>query len=236
MAVVIDIETAGESWDKIDVSTQKILRDRVTRLNADVSEENAEELAISDLGVNPYTGEIIALGMYDTDNEKGAVYFQAPNSKITDWEDGEIKYKKLSEKQILEKFWELSEKYKKFVTFSGRSFDIPFILIRSAINEIKPNKDLMRNRYLSLQHANAQHIDLYDQLSFYGSIPRLGGLHLACRAFGIETPKDGEIEGKEVGNAFKDGKYKEIAEYNARDIIATAKLYKYWNTFLNFQG
>jgi hypothetical protein len=57
---------------------------------------------------------------------------------------------------------------------------------------------------------------------------------LACRAFGITTPKDGEIDGSKVGQFFKDKKYLDIARYNARDLASTAQLYEKWKQFLSF--
>ena len=139
----------------------------------------------------------------------------------------------MSEKEILEKFWELSKKYDNFVTFNGRSFDVPFMLIRSLVHKVKPSKDLMSNRYLSIQKYGAKHIDLLDQLSFYGASQRKGNLHLFCRSLGIGSPK-GEVSGDDVGRLFKEKKYFEIAKYNVGDIIATSELYEYWKSYLNY--
>ncbi len=234
-ALVVDIETAGEDWSNIDDQTKKVLIDRVTRWHPEIDDDDATESAQNDLGISPFTGEIVALGVLDTATSKGAVYYQAPALKSDPGGAVEgVKLATLGEKAMLEKFWELSTRYEEFVTFSGRTFDIPFLFIRSAIHNLRPSKDLMRGRYLYQQAPNARHIDLYDQLRFYGSMAHLGGLHLACRAFGIETSKDGEIDGAKVGEYFKAKKYQEIAEYNARDIIATAELYRRWQKFLAF--
>lgn len=232
-ALIIDIETVGEQWEEIDEQTREVLTGRVTRFHPDLSEEEAQEIVISELGATPFTGEIVALGVLDAETDKGAVYFQSPNNEKEEEIDG-VKLKAATEKAMLEKFWELAERYTHFITFSGRQFDIPFIMIRSAVHGIRPTKDLMRGRYLYQQSTNAVHIDLYDQMNFYGSFPRLGGLHLATRAFDIETPKDGQIDGSKVGEYFRDKKCKEIAEYNARDIHATRELYLKWKKYLSF--
>lgn len=231
-ALIIDIETAGEDWDKIDSQTKELLVDRVKKWHPEMGDE-AEDSAKDELGFSPFTGEIVALGLLDSDTQKGAVYYQAPKKPIADQEKDGMKLCVQTEKEMLEKFWQLSERYTHFVTYSGRTFDIPYIMIRSAIHDIQPNKDLMRGRYLYQQSPNAIHIDLYDQLSFYGAM-RIGGLHLACRAFGIETPKDGEIDGAKVQEYFRAGKYQEIAEYNARDIVSTNALYRKWQKLLAF--
>jgi uncharacterized protein YprB with RNaseH-like and TPR domain len=65
----------------------------------------------------------------------------------------------------------------RFITFNGRSFDAPFLIVRSAVHRIKPSVNLIPNRY------DKYHIDLFDQLSFYGvsrggSAWICGGRHL----------------------------------------------------------
>jgi DNA polymerase elongation subunit (family B) len=233
-ALIVDIETAGEDWSAIDEQTRQQMTERVQDFHPDLDETAAVSQARTDLGLSPLTGEIIALGALDCQSASGAVYFQAPEQSLKDREADGVKFKVVSEKELLEKFWQLSAKYETFVTFSGRTFDIPYIMIRSAIHEIRPTKDLMRGRYLYQQAGNAIHIDLHDQLKFYGSLMKLGSLHLACRAFGIATPKDGSIDGKMVSDFYRQKKYQEIAEYNARDLLATRELYLKWQKYLAF--
>lgn len=233
-ALIFDIETVGEDWAAIDEQTQKHLAERITRTDPKIGNEDSIELAESNLGLSPYTGQIIAIGVLDSDTQKGAVYYQAPDSKIAGREVDGIKLNVTNEKDMLIKFWELAERYTEFVSFSGRTFDLPYLMIRSAIHGLKPSKDLMRGRYMYQQAPNALQIDLRDQLCFYGAISGLGGLHLACRAFGIVTPKDGQIDGAKVGEYFKNGKYEAIAEYNARDLVSTRLLYLKWKQFLAF--
>ncbi len=105
------------------------------------------------------------------------------------------------------------------------------MLIRSAVHKIKPTVNLMFNRYLSSQYG-PKHIDLLDQLSFYGAVRRKGNLHLYCQALGIKSPKAAGITGDDVGQLFKDKEYKKIAEYNSWDLIATAELYEVWKEYI----
>ena len=135
---------------------------------------------------------------------------------------------------MLEKFWELAKNYQEFVSFNGRSFDVPFLMIRSAIHKVKPTKDLNSNRYLSSQKFDAKHIDLFDQLTFYGAMRRKGSLHLWARAFGIKSPKAQGITGHDVSKLFKAKKYLEIAKYNSGDLSATKKLFEYWENYFEF--
>jgi DNA polymerase elongation subunit (family B) len=233
-ALIVDIESSGEDWSALDDQTRQLVLNRQKLFHPEMDEAAIEQQAEEELGLSPFTGEIIAIGVLDCDTVKGAVYYQAPNQTIEEKEERGIKLKVSTEKEMLEKFWQLSDKYTHFVTFSGRTFDIPYLMIRSAIHDLRPKKDLMRGRYLYQQNANAIHIDLHDQFKFYGSLTKLGGLHLACRAFGIETPKDGVIDGKSVPGYFQQGKYQEIAQYNARDLLATRELYLKWQKYLAF--
>ncbi len=232
--LVVDIETIGENWDEIDAQTQKLLVERVKRQPNYSEETDSIQIAQDNLGLQPLTGQIIVIGAHDLASHKSVIWFDNEGQSPDSVEDGDDKYIPSGEKQMLEKFWALCQRYQTFVTYSGRSFDMPFLLLRSAIHHLKPTKDLMRARYLYQQSPDAQHIDLYEQLSFYGAVNKLGGLHLACRAFAIETPKDGKIDGSKIGEYFKAKKYLEIARYNARDLAATGQLYERWKEFLSF--
>ncbi len=231
--LVIDIETVGENFDNLDEVTQKNLMRSVERIANNEEEKDVLSMEMKDgLGLSPLTGEIVALGVLDSDTELGAVYYQAPGEEHEETESEGCKLKAMTEKEMLEKFWELAKKYDTFVTYNGRGFDIPYILIRSAVHKIRPSKDLMSNRYTSMQRG-AKHVDLMDQLSFYGAVWKKPSLHLYCRAFGINSPKDGMC-GSEVGKYFRDKKYLEIAKYNIGDIVATNELYKHWASYLRF--
>ena len=233
--LVFDIETIGDDFDLLDQTSQEVLT-RWIKKEASSDEEYENELANlkNGLGFSHLTGQIVAIGVYDVEKDKGAVYFQAPDDSIKDSEDGNIKFRVLSEKEMLQQFWNLAEKYDEFISFNGRAFDVPFLFVRSAINEIKPSKNLMANRYLSSQPRNAQHIDLLDQLTFYGAVRRRGNLHLWSKAFGIKSPKEEGISGDDVGQLFKEKRFFDIAKYNVGDLQATKALYEYWEKFLKF--
>lgn len=232
--LIVDIETVGEPWQEIDTETQQLLIDRVKRQPNYSEETDFTAIAQENLGLQPFTGRIITIGALDLATKKSVVWFDTAGKEIAALEEGTTKFIPATEKEMLEKFWKLAEKYQQFVTYSGRSLDMPFLLLRSAIHEVRPTKDLMRARYLYQQSFDAQHIDLFEQLSFYGAVNRLGGLHLACRAFGVKTPKDQQLDGSKVGEFYAQGKHLEIAKYNARDLVATSELYVKWKEFLSF--
>jgi DNA polymerase elongation subunit (family B) len=219
--IVIDVETVGKDFDSFDdMSKDYLLKYAETE---DQIREAKESLAFS-----PLTGEIVAIGMLNPDTMKGAVFYQAPGLSPEPFEEKDIQYVPDTEGGVLKKFWEAIKHYDSIITFNGRGFDAPFIMMRSAILKIKPTKELMPNRY------NLAHIDLLDQLTFFGAVRRKFSLHMWCKAFGIKSPKEEGITGLEVKNLFQKGKYIQIAQYCVGDLYATKALYEYWDAFVKF--
>ncbi len=231
--LIFDLETVGEDYAALDETTQHML----TRWIEKTSKTEGEyEAALDDikngLGFSPLTGEIVVIGVLDAEKNKGVIYYQAPGEANEDFEEEGMVFKQRTEKEMLEQFWQGAKNYDDFVTFNGRGFDAPYLMIRSAIHKIRPSKNLLSNRYLGLQRG-CRHIDLCDQLSFYGAMFKRSSLHLACRAFGITSPKAGGITGDDVGALFKEKKFVDIARYNVGDLRSTGELFKYWQEYLN---
>ncbi len=236
--LVLDIETIGVEFETLD----QISREYIEKYTED--EEGLEE-AKERLGFSPLTGEIAAIGVLNPDTNKGAVYLRSDKGQETrdkQLEEGlpaealakeGIAIETGDEKQIIEKFWEAAKSYNYFITFNGRAFDAPFLMIRSAILGIKPSKNLLSNRYLSLQKYDATHVDLLDQLTFYGAVRKKFNLHFWTKAFGIKSPKEEGITGDDVNRLYSEGKLLEIAKYNLGDLKATKELYERWNKYLN---
>jgi DNA polymerase elongation subunit (family B) len=221
--IIFDIETAGADFDTLDPSTQEYL------LRWAETEEDEEKVKES-LSFYPLTGEIIAIGMLNPDSNKGAVYFQTRGEMLLPFEEDGIRFECGTEKEILEKFWNAIKSYSQFITFNGRGFDCPFIMIRTAVHKIKPTRDLMPNRY------NGSHIDLLDQLTFYGASRRRFSLDMWCSAFGIKSPKAEGIAGYDIKDIYKSGRYVDIARYCAGDLIATKELLLIWENYINYKG
>ncbi len=217
--VIFDIETAGKDFDSLEPAMQEYL----IRW-ADTDEEKKE--VQDSLSFYPLTAEVIAIGMLNPDTHKGAVFFQNTADPISSFEEDGIRYESGTEAEIIQKFWETIKAYRQFITFNGRGFDCPFILIRSAMHKIKPLRDLMPNRYGDV------HIDLFDQLTFYGATRRKFSLDMWCRAFGIKSPKGDGITGYEVKDLFKAGRCVDIARYCAGDLSATAELLSIWSNYI----
>ncbi|TSC82409.1 MAG: Uncharacterized protein G01um101420_420 [Parcubacteria group bacterium Gr01-1014_20] len=232
--LVFDIETIGENFDTLDDTTKESLTRWIKKESSGESEyETALEDLKNGLGFSPLTGEIVAIGVLDLEKDQGVVYFSDPSGKAKEAKFNNFSLKPTTEKEMLESFWQGAKNYTEFISFNGRAFDVPFLTVRSAIHKIRPTRDLMEGRYL-YQQRSTRHIDLLDQLTFYGASRRKGNLHLWSRAFSIKSPKSDGVSGDEVGQLFKAGKCLEIAKYNVGDLIATGELYKYWEKFLKF--
>jgi predicted PolB exonuclease-like 3'-5' exonuclease len=233
--LIFDIETIGEDFDTLDAHTQENLTRWIKRESKSESEYAHALTDVKDgLGFSPLTGRIVAIGVLDDERDKGAVYFDTKGTVVTNQEEGGMKFRAMNEKEMLTHFWRGVAEYDSFVSFNGRGFDVPFLMVRSAIHGIRPSKDLMSNRYLESQDHNAKHIDLLDQLSFYGAMRRKGSLHLWCHAFGIESPKAHGITGDDVAELFRTEKFLDIARYNGGDLRATRELYHQWKKYMAF--
>lgn len=231
-ALVFDIETVGEDFNKLDDTTQEVLT-RWIKKEFEAGEDY--EMALEDmkdgLGFSPLTGEIVAIGVLDCEKNQGAVYYQAPGEKNEEFSEDGIKFKQMTEKEMLENFWAGAKEYNTFATFNGRGFDAPFLAIRSAIHGVRPTRDLMEGRY-AYQQKNCRHVDLMDELTFYGAVRRKGSLHLWSRAFGIKSPKADGVTGDDVSRLFREKKFLDIAKYNVGDLRATKELYERWTSYL----
>ncbi|MBI5188211.1 MAG: ribonuclease H-like domain-containing protein [Nitrospirae bacterium] len=219
--IIFDIETVGRDFESLDRTTQDYL--------LQWAETEEEKKGVKDsLSFYPLTGEIVTIGLLNPDTEKGVVFFQSSGEPLLPFEEEGIRFETGSEKEILEKFWDMIKSHDQFITFNGRSFDCPFILVRSAVHRIKPKRDLMPNRY------NDTHIDLLDQLTFFGASRRRFNLDMWCRTFGIKSPKESGITGYEVKDLFRAGRYLDIAKYCIRDLRATRELFIRWENYIRF--
>ncbi len=155
--VVFDIETIALPFDSFDEVQQEYLVK-----NATSDEERQAE--IQKLSLYPLTAQVLAIGMLNPDTNAGKVFYQANEKEQFSSEDGKIEYVAGDEREILTSFWETIAHYDQFITFNGRSFDCPFIMLRTGILGIPPTRNLNPYRY-----ASKLHCDLLEQLTFYNA-------------------------------------------------------------------
>lgn len=226
--LIFDIETVGEKWEGLD----EVTKDTLTRWLKKTARTREEEESLledikNELGFSPLTGMIVALGLYDCERKQGVVYYQGRKS-VEDFLDPttHFTYRVRTEAELLADFWDGARHYDTFVTFNGRTFDAPFLFHRSVACGVVPTQNLLEGRF-PYQQRSCRHVDLLDELTFFGAMARRPSLHLFCRAYGIKSPK-GEVNGDEVAGLFAAGHYLDIARYNAADVLATKELYERW--------
>src|SRR5689334_13550789 len=131
-SLVFDIETVplpfDESFD--DVQKEYLLRSAKTEEEID----NQKRFG----ALNPLLGRIVCIGIYIPESKKGvALYLDTSDTEETiEQEEMSIKYKSfVDEAELLSHFWSGLEerRYNAFVSFNGRNFDCPFLMLRSAV-------------------------------------------------------------------------------------------------------
>ena len=220
--VVFDIETLGFDFATFDEAQQEYLMKF-----ADTDEKRQAELL--KLNLSALTARIIAIGMLNPETMGGKVFYQSTESERFTSDDGKVEYLSGDERFVLQSFWESVDRYDRIVTFNGRAFDGPFIMLRSAMLGIPAGRNLVGYRFDATRHC-----DLLDQLTFYGATRKFN-LDFYCKAFGIKSPKSDGITGLDLGPLFREGKFREIASYCLGDIVATSELYKRWASFISIK-
>ncbi len=220
--LIIDIETAALPFDNFDPMQQEYLLHFAK--DSEGTEQEKEKLSLWGL-----TAEVVAIGLWHLEKERGTILYQDPDEQAVEWtdEDGKVRFCPASEKTMLTRFWQGVPAYQRFVTFNGRKFDYPFLLHRSAILGV-PTDRMFVQSYLKSRYGGLPHCDLLEQFSFYGAFSRKFNLDFFCKTFGIPSPKSGGMTGKDVPVYFRQGRSKEIARYCVGDLQATAELYRRW--------
>ncbi|HCL55484.1 MAG TPA: hypothetical protein DHW82_00525 [Spirochaetia bacterium] len=191
------------------------------------------------MALYPESGKIVSIGCKNIISQKGFVVFHAGEKfkEDMDSEDGSlVLYGCRDEKEILETFWNLIKsmeqagyKFNRLITFNGKSFDVPFILMRSAVNNVKITHSLGYKGQASF------HCDLLEESTFHWK-KRKFKLHLVAKTLGIPHHKSEERNGKSVWDWFASGMYEEIASYCYEDVELTEKIYQTlkssWGTLL----
>lgn len=219
--IIVDIETIGAPWDSLDEPQREYL----TKNDED---DEARDKTRDSLALWAPTARIVTIAMLNPLSDKGKVYFSAGDSVIDSFNEDNAEYVCVDEKTMLEKFWDDVQHYAPVITFNGRCFDGPMLMLRSAMLDVRPSLNLVPYRY-----DYKSHCDLLDQLTFYGATRKFN-LDMYARAFGIRSPKKEGVTGDQVGTMYADGKYVDIARYCLRDVRATAELWKRWDYLLKF--
>lgn len=134
-----------------------------------------------------------------------------------------------NEQEILEEFVaflnEMNVKFDAIGGFATNDFDIPFLIIRMLANDITDVPRLLDES--TEKPWTCKNFDLKQAVKL--GRPRSPSLLGLCTVLGVDSPKQG-ISGKDVSQAFFDGRIEEIKDYCERDVTATV------NCLLRLQG
>lgn len=111
------------------------------------------------------------------------------------------------------------------VTFNGRAFDLPVMVMTLLRCDLPVPGWLSGMLYCNRYKWPSDHVDLREQLSFYGATK--GTLRAFCVGLGIGDPK-AEGDGANVGRLVSEGHWKELADYCLEDCRYEALLYQRW--------
>jgi predicted PolB exonuclease-like 3'-5' exonuclease len=202
------------------------------------------------MALAPFTGMIVCVGfIHLRRNEQGVfdvvkkvcLMRDADNAEEIVKEDtADIAVVRTSEARMLQHFWTYLQQQQEqsrlhFVTFNGRGFDMPFLMLRSAALRVRPLVNLMSGTRFSYRD---NHTDLLDELTFFApqqnGATRRFNLDFYTKSFGIASPKSEGVDGSKVAKMYEAREYVAIAEYCMRDIEATWELYRYWRELLKY--
>lgn len=239
--LVFDIETSSLEFESFSESQQEYL------IRGAETEEEIEKKKF-EMGLYPFTAEVVCIGLMlmEKDGENWRELNKKAFSTAPDIKSGELREIKLAdgsdcqisdERTLLEDFWKILYKYKdaSLISFNGRNFDAPFLMLRSALKKIRPSRNIMDGTKFNY----SKHIDLIDELTFYNPSPygasKRFNFDFYTKAFGLTSPKSEGVDGSMVAELYRKGEIEMISEYCLRDITATWELFLIWKDYLSFK-
>ncbi len=237
--LILDIETSPIDWNSLDDAQHEYL------LRGAASEEDQERKK-SEMALAPLTGMVVCIGIvHMVKDEQGGWKEEKRVALVRNRNDEEEKSKQVlesgltmicsSEKSLLQDFWKYVRAQNDggrrvhFVSFNGRGFDFPFLMLRSAVLGIRPSLNLMSGTRWNYRES---HTDLLDEFTY--QMPQQNGatrrfnLDFYTKTFGIRSPKAEGVDGSKVAEYYDRKDYSTIAEYCLRDVQATWELYLVW--------
>ncbi len=131
-----------------------------------------------------------------------------------------------SEEELIKGFFNWCEKYKpRFVSFNGRTFDLPVLRYRAMKYGVSApwfyNMGDKWNNYLQ-RYSIDWHADLLDMLSDFGASARIR-LNEICAL--LSLPGKLDTDGGDVQALFDEGKIQDIRDYCETDVLNTWLVY-----------
>jgi len=228
--LAFDIETSALPLEQFDAAQQEYLFREAAKVEDETARTARREEILRQFNLWPFTAQVVCIAMLNADSQRGQVLFTAEDYEETAEAGGPVEFVPcMDETELLTAFWDVAKHYEEIVTFNGRTFDVPFLYLRSALL----NVPISKKNWLGYRFATEPHCDLAEQFTFYGVSGREGAarrfnLDFYCKAFGIDSPKSHGVTGLDVNTLLAQGQYRQIAEYCLRDVRATVALYRVW--------
>lgn len=163
-------------------------------------------------GLYPEYGKVVCIcfGYWDIETDK--------------WAIEEMSIEDSSEEDMLEEFAaRINKDFRNHILsgFNIKNFDIPYLYRRMLVHGILPpgSLDLCEKKPWDIKAY-----DLYKVWSDSGSINGMCSFELVCLLMGIQSPKDGEVNGKNVSDAYFNGDISNIVKYCRKDVLASIKM------------
>jgi hypothetical protein len=190
--------------------------------------------------------EVSAVAMDEQEQSSGSSFLPLPYHKIVAISaviaDDFGVFKKVSsiegtdEKAMIQNFLGFLDKHNpKLISFNGRSFDMPLLMIRamkynltcSAYFEVE-NRDLGKSKWdnYRYRYTDRFHVDLMDHISEFGATR---GLKLDVLCSMIGAPGKYDVHGDQVFELYYENEIEKIKEYCESDVLNT-----YW-LFLQYE-
>lgn len=231
MGLIIDIETAPDLEDKAYVAFKSAglgdKRKAGDNLEADIADKINDKFPLS-----PLTGKITAIGFMSTHKVDNIQMNEIENLDTV----GKAYYKMLSledstEEEMLISAWRIMTEYyndgHKFVTYNGKTFDMPFMIRRSIMLGISKPMGLPSIDMLTAKFNSNYHLDLFQELHTYDEMKQfkfIAQQEWAYR-FGLVTEIKGS-HGAECIAMYQIGDWNGIRQHLLADLTKTMLLFK----------
>lgn len=159
--------------------------------------------------LNPRLGRIVAAGAASCDDSREPFVLLAGNEG--------------AEGRIIQNLWTaIADANGEIVTFNGLGFDVPFLLVRSMVNGVKPAVPLKTLRDWSRRYSFFPHYDIRAVLTGWDNRAS-GTLTDWAECLGCNVPQT--VSGRDIGDLYHAGDFGAIQEHCRADVATTKALY-----------
>lgn len=224
--------TIGEAWETLESTTREELTRWLQRYDPESLEyEQALQTVQASTSLSPATGRVVAVGVQDVERDVGVVYTDFPAGAGSvlpaDWQ-----LRSGDEATMLSWFWNGVARYQVVASFAGRSFGLPFLAHRAIRYDITPVRALFGRRRLAEQQS-PYHVDLQDELSYYGAMQKRLSLPLWCRTYNIDIPYSSvRADVAAIHEWYAVADVTSLTQHVVAKLQATSALYHRWSAHL----